>query len=368
MSVSILVGDVREQLAGLPADSFDCVVTSPPYWGLRDYRVAGQIGLEPTLGEHLAVMIEVFRAVRRVMKPEGTLWLNYGDCYATTPNGRSAAATNATGRDDRVFRDKPFSTIGGTLKAKDLCMVPNRLAIALQDDGWWVRSEIIWGKTNPMPDSSGRYRPSTAHEKIFLLTKSARSFYDSEAVRVEAVSTGDFKKPDGWDTGPGAHGSVHRLGREKGKPSDKTRGLTPRHTNHVNHTRLDDTPRGEGRLLRNYERADLDVWEMATQPFKGAHFATFPVHLADRCIRAGCPQGGRILDPFGGTGTVAIAAHRLGRAATLIELNPDSAEIARARLVAEATGSPIEKARAKASYLPPAAETPLFAQGLPHDA
>lgn len=199
------VGDVLERLAAMAPDSVDCVVTSPPYWGLRDYGVAGQIGLEPTLAEHLDVMVAVFDAVRRVLKPTGTLWLNYGDCYATAPNGRSAADTKATGTDDRTFRDKPFSTVGpiyvdayektsrvgsggnngslaaahggrvvsgGYLKPKDLCMIPNRLAIALQDAGWWVRSEIVWGKSNPMPDSSGTARPATAHEKIFLLTKS----------------------------------------------------------------------------------------------------------------------------------------------------------------------------------------------------
>jgi DNA modification methylase len=208
MTVEIRLGDVREVLRSLPADHFDIAVTSPPYWGLRDYgtarweggdpdcdhrsptmregraedramlagsaatnsaqlrlahnvgvcgrcgarKIDAQIGLEPALAEHLAVMVDVFRDLRRVLKPEGTLWLNYGDCYATSPNGRSAAETKAVGDDDRTFRDKPFSTIGGLLKAKDLCMVPNRLAIALQEDGWWVRSEIIWAKPNPMPE------------------------------------------------------------------------------------------------------------------------------------------------------------------------------------------------------------------------
>jgi hypothetical protein len=217
VGVQILIGDVRARLAEIAPESVDCVITSPPYWGLRDYGVDGQIGMEPTLGEHLDVMVEVFDLVRRVMKPAATLWLNYGDCYATKPNGRSAAATKSAGKDDRTFRDKPFSTIGpiyearspgsrrgnhstlagapphepagrvvagGTLKPKDLCMVPNRLAIALQEAGWWVRSEIIWGKPNPMPDSSGRWRPSTAHEKLFLLSKTAKCHYDSEAVRM----------------------------------------------------------------------------------------------------------------------------------------------------------------------------------------
>lgn len=337
MPVQILIGDVFDRLAELPADSVDCCVTSPPYWGLRDYGVAGQIGLEPTLAEHIEVMVRVFDAVRRVLKPEGTLWLNYGDCYATKPNGRSAADTKAAGADDRTFRDKPFSTIGGTLKPKDLCMIPNRLAIALQDAGWWVRSEIVWGKPNPMPDSSGRYRPSTAHEKVFLLTKSAKSHYDALAVRMPSATGPDgYKMPDGWDTGKGGHGSHHRNGREKGKrPRAST--LAPRHLGHISHTTLDQTPRGEGRLLRNYE-PDLsplvppEVWSIATAPFSEAHFATFPPALVVPCLLAGCPVGGTVLDPFGGAGTTGLVADRMQRSAVLIELNPEYAAIAQRRL------------------------------------
>jgi DNA modification methylase len=153
VTVTILNGDCREVLLTLPDNHFDCVVTSPPYWGLRDYGVDGQIGLERTLVEHLSVMRDVFNEVRRVLKPSGTCWINYGDCYATTPNGRSAADTKAAGNDDRTFRDKPLSTVQGVLKPKDLCMVSNRLAITLQEAGWWVRSEIIWHKPNPMPES-----------------------------------------------------------------------------------------------------------------------------------------------------------------------------------------------------------------------
>lgn len=182
MSVNILIGDVRDRLRELPADHFDCVVTSPPYWGLRDYGVEGQIGLEPTLRLHIDVMVEVFREVRRVLKPTGVCWINYGDCYGTTPNGRSAAATKAAGNDDRTFRDKPFSTIGGAVKAKDLCMIPQRLAIALQEDGWWVRSLLPWVKRNGMPESITD-RPATAVEYVTLLTKSERYRYDAEAVR-----------------------------------------------------------------------------------------------------------------------------------------------------------------------------------------
>lgn len=418
MTVRILIGDVLDRLRQMPDDIFDCVVTSPPYWGLRDYGVDGQIGLEETLAEHIDLMVEVFAEVRRVLSPTGTLWLNYGDCYATTPNGRSAAATKAQGDDDRGFVDKPFSTIGpvcaegppstttratspqtqkqtappsskriyagGVLKPKDLCMLPNRLALALQVAGWWVRSEIIWAKPNPMTESV-HDRPATAHEKIWLLSKSPKYHYDAAAVRQGRASDEDangfrggsyvggqagvrkakgnrrpYKAPDGWDTGTGAHGSFHREGREKGKvsPAGKVRGETPRHKGHIQHTKLDQTPTGEGRNLRNYEPApvkaweifaggddavakacepaSMQVWQMATRPFKGAHFATFPPELVERCLTAGCPAGGHVLDPFGGAGTTALVADRMGMDCTLIELNPEYAAIAEARIASDA--------------------------------
>lgn len=373
MATRLMIGDVREQLALLDADSVDCVVTSPPYWGLRDYGVDGQIGLEPTIGEHLAVMVDVFEAVRRVLKPSGTLWLNYGDCYAATPNGRSAADTKAAGGDDRTFRDKPFSTIQGVLKPKDLCMVPNRLAIALQEAGWWVRSEIIWAKPNPMPESI-RDRPASSHEKIFLLTKSSRYFYDAEAVRRPAAASSIARWAQDVDGQEGSHranggtktnGTMKAVGgprkkqdqtaesaasvggssgwrmagfNERRDAKEKLRGTdhaSPRHAGGINHTGIEKTPRGEGRNLRNYEPAPVEVWPIATRPFSEAHFATFPPELAERCILAGCPKGGLVLDPFGGAGTTALVAERLGRDAALIELNPEYADITRRRLSRE---------------------------------
>jgi hypothetical protein len=316
--------------------------------------------------------------------------MNYGDCYASAPNGRSAADGKAAGLDDRTFRDKPMSTVGGLIKAKDLCMIPNRLAIALCDDGWYVRAECIWGKSNSMPDSSGSQRPAIAHEKVFMFTKSADadiwrardtgelsfapdlaercalvtdpdrtgarwtrigSYYDAAEVLQGRASDEDangyrggspgprttkgnkrVKMPDGWDTGAGGHGSFHREGREKGK----TRAVDPRHEGHTNHTGIANTPRGEGRYLRNFEPAPLTVWEIAIEPFKGAHFATFPTELARRCLQAGCPKGGKVLDPFGGAGTTALVADRMGLDCTLIELSPEYAEIARKRIAGDA--------------------------------
>jgi DNA modification methylase len=381
--VTLHIGDVRAKLRELPADHFDCVVTSPPYWGLRDYGVDGQIGLEPTLGEHLAVMVDVFNEVRRVMKPSATLWLNYGDCYATSPNGRSAADTKAAGNDDRTFRDKPFSTIGGFLKSGDLCMVPNRLAIALQEAGWWVKAENVWGKKRPMPDSSGAIRPSTAHEKIWLLAKSDQCEYyrarDTGEIsnapdlseHVPFITTGEMgprwiRTPFYYNAAavkfPAAESSEKRwaqdieaqigstranAGRKTngnmkavGARVDKQRGHSRRHQGF--NDRWDQMERpaqvANGRLLRNYEPAELDVWPIATVSFSGAHFATFPPELAERCINAGCPLGGHVLDPFGGAGTTALVAATMGRNSTIIELNPEYAVLARARIEAAFMG------------------------------
>jgi DNA modification methylase len=475
----MLVGDVFEQLATLPDDSVDCVVTSPPYWGLRKYTDAGspeekyEIGLEPTLGQHLEVMVRLFREVRRVLKPKGCCWINYGDTYATKPNGRSAAAVKAAGKDDRSFQDKPFSTIGpinpiaefqiddsprhksragrtgnlgngslqgmglppgrvvapvasydpnyapgargktqtagpgktsitrvehagrvvagptfdplsddrrasrgprnrslhdgrkkggepaagniragGYLKPKDLCLLPNRLAIALQDDGWWVRSEIVWGKPNPMPDSSGKYRPSTAHEKVWLLTKSEHSYYDHMAVKMPA-SGGAHARVAASIRANGAQ-MASLFGEEDiSSSSPVVNDRTPGIGSKTIAAGVADGPRAkanpnfnaamremyEDRFLRNYE-PDLSplvppqVWEIPTASFPDAHFATFPPALVVPCLLSSCPIDGVVLDPFGGSGTVALVAQKLARNSILIELKPEYAEMARRRVAA----------------------------------
>ena len=400
MTVRVITGDVFDRLAELPDESVHCVVTSPPYFALRDYGVEGAIGLEPTFDEHLEIMVRVFREVGRVLRKDGTLWLNYGDAYAGSTNGRSAADTKALGKDDRTFRDKPFSTVGGVFKAKDLMMMPARVALALQADGWWLRSEIVWHKPNPMPEST-RDRPTSAHEKIYLLTRSARYFYDANAVRTQRQ-----EMPDGWDTDPGAHDRFHRKGREKGK-TDKQRGHSRRHAGF--NDRWDSMTREEQQVMGANLR---NVWTAATEPFRGAHFAVMPTAIVEPCIKAGtsergcCPECGApviqiirridqgrdgskygervvaasggainggtakstlgssngklvsqsetagweptcecgvggpipciVLDPFAGAGTVGLVADRLGRDAILIEINPDYADMAGSRIANDA--------------------------------
>lgn len=376
MTVEFLIGDVTEMLRSMKAESVDCVVTSPPYWGLRDYEVEGQLGMERTLGEHLDVMVKVFREIRRVLKKHGTVWLNYGDCYASAPNGRSAADVKAAGNDDRTFRDKPFSTVGpiydpaynrsprghfqvsdrqsrmetggrvvagGYLKPKDLCMIPNRLAIALQEDGWWVRSEIIWHKPNPMPESVYD-RPTVAHEKIWLLTKGEDYFYDDEAIREPVTGGAKPRKP-----GPNSRQNVDQVPRSR-KP-----GVSPKSAGENTRIKAKGSFHAAiGDLVET--RNSRNVWTIAPKAFREAHFATFPPALAMRCVKAGVPKTvcafcgsyrtedcgmicesfgrkpGVVLDPFGGAGTVGLVAEQLGVDSVLIEIKPEYVEMARRRI------------------------------------
>lgn len=306
MMIEIIHGDCRDVLATLPANSVHCVVTSPPYWGLRDYGVAGQIGLEPTPQLYADHMVEVFRAVRRVLRPDGTLWLNMGDSYChdrlSSPMKGDYSGDDGLyqRRADYIGGEMP-KRIGNGLKLKDLCGIPWRVAFALQADGWWLRQDIVWSKPNPMPESVTD-RCTKAHEYVFLLSKSARYFYDAEAIRELSVDPGIRK----------GNGSSKDF--SDGKHRTKPRG---------------DVIVG---VLRNKR----SVWEVATQPFAEAHFATFPPALIEPCILAGCPKSGIVLDPFGGAGTVGLVADRLQRNAVLIELNPDYVAMARRRVVDDA--------------------------------
>ena len=317
MAVRLLIGDCRARLAELPAQSVHTCVTSPPYFGLRDYGVAGQIGLEDTPEAFVAQMVDVFREVRRVLRDDGTLWLNLGDSYAGSWGAQSRG--NATGEDKatisgsstlsaRQIEAHPRGQTGtGSLKntpglkAKDLIGIPWRVAFALQADGWYLRQDIIWAKPNPMPESV-RDRCTKAHEYLFLLSKGPRYHYDAEAIAETALYA---------ETRNGRVGAYQV--RAQGGGGD---GTSP-------------TAHADRDLSQRNRRS---VWTVATQPFKEAHFATYPPELIEPCILAGCPAGGTVLDPFGGAGTTGLVADRLQRDAILIELNPTYAEIARKRL------------------------------------
>lgn len=304
MAVHILTGDCRDVLRALPERSIQCCVTSPPYFGLRDYGVTGQIGLEETPDAFVAQMVEVFREVRRVLRDDGTLWLNLGDSYANDGKwGGSTSGKHVSAVHGGTGIGRTKKTTG--LKPKDLMMIPARVALALQADGWWLRSDIIWAKPNPMPESVSD-RPTSSHEHVFLMTKSEQYFYDSDAIREPMAVASIARLAQNVE---GQAGSARANGGAKTNGAMKAVGNTM----------------SEDRNARN-------VWTIATRPFKGAHFATFPADLAERCVKAGTGPGDMVLDPFGGAGTTGLVANRLQRDAVLIELNPEYAALARARI------------------------------------
>jgi DNA modification methylase len=302
VSVRIIIGDVRDKLAELPDESVHCCVTSPPYFGLRDYGVVGQIGLEATPDAYVVELVSVFREVRRVLRSDGTLWLNLGDSYGSGGMSNPSSKSTLGGGKDRGAANYSLSRRAPDgIKPKDLLGIPWRVAFALQADGWWLRSDIIWHKPNPMPESVTD-RPTSAHEHIFMLAKSERYYFDADAVREPFAEE--------WL-------STRKPYTIKGNTSRKDGGQPPQSANPL------------GRNIRN-------VWTIATQPYSEAHFATFPPALVEPCIKAGCPVGGTVLDPFGGAGTTGLVADRLGRSAILTELNPEYAEIARKRISGDA--------------------------------
>ena len=272
VSYDVLVGDNRETLKSLPDQSVNTVVTSPPYFGLRDYGKEDQFGLEGTPEEFCDNLVKLFREIRRVLKDDGTVWLNLGDSYAGSGKNRNADGTSNAGENTKQSTSQgttegnlvPVKAHEIGLKPKDLIGIPWRVAFALQADGWYLRQDIIWNKPNPMPEPV-RDRCTKAHEYIFLLSKSKSYYYDHEAIKVEGAN----KK---------------------------------------------------------------SVWNVVPKPFKGAHFATFPPELIEPCILAGCPEGGTVLDPFGGSGTTAGVAYLHDRNSILCELNPEYAELVEKRI------------------------------------
>ncbi len=386
MSHVVIVGDARR--LPLADESVYCVVTSPPYFGLRDYGVDGQIGLEATPAEFVAAMVAVMREVRRVLRPDGTLWLNLGDSYASSPAGSCGYGDGRRNRDARKSAGVPRG-----LKPKDLMGMPWRVALALQDDGWYLRSEVIWHKPNPMPETVSD-RPSRTHEHVFLLTRRPKYYYDAEAVKQSVKDPG------------------HPRNRRTKRDGQSTVEVKQRS---FGGSQVGSSPDGR--------RSIRTVWRIATQPFRGAHFATFPVGLAERCIRAGtsergvCPACGSpwrrvversrvatrpgtstkvagldsdavgnrdplrhvsttrtlgweptcrcgagleptpavVLDPFCGAGTTGVAAVGLGRSFIGVELNPEYAAMADRRI-----SRPHAPAKPKATG---ATRLPLFTRG-----
>lgn len=345
VSVSILVGDCRDILKTLPDGSVQCVVTSPPYFGLRDYGVDGQIGLEPSPIEFVATMVEVFRAVRRVIRDDGTVFLNLGDSYAQTGgHGKQGASSQRKGRSNVKVQEKRTSmnTPAG-LKAKDLIGIPFRVAFALQDDGWYLRQEIIWAKPNPMPESV-LDRCTKAHEYVFLLTKSPRYLFNADAIAEPRTGNEDAVEFRG-----GAYVGNATFDNSSGGVRTVTgnKRVGPRVAGNKSHKYVDEYDaagsqehRTKAGLVKCADKAydkrnRRSVWTIGSEPFKESHFATMPTELAKLCILAGSNRGDTVLDPFGGAGTTALVADRLERMAVMVELNPTYAEMARARIVAD---------------------------------
>lgn len=311
MTARLLCGEALEVLQTLPDGCVRCIVTSPPYWGLRDYGVEGQLGLERTPGEYVTRLVGILGEARRVLADDGTLWLNLGDSYHAAPKGSDAGwdksgLTAPNGR-ERSAQVAQRASIGNTktftdTKPKDLVGIPWLVAFALRADGWYLRCDIIWAKPNPMPESITD-RPTKSHEYLFLLSKSERYFYNAAAVAEPSIHAGRVVMASG-------NGAKNGQGANR----DTAAGFT-----------MHDTAVGETRNARS-------VWTISGQPYSGAHFATFPEEIARRCILAGSAPGDVVLDPFGGSGTVAQVATGNGREAIYIDLNPKYLELATQRI------------------------------------
>lgn len=298
--VKILQGSCIDKIKELEDNSIDCVVSSPPYFGLRDYGVDEQFGLEKTYQDYLANTVKVFETFKPKLKDTATIWWNVGDSYHRNGSDQplQKGLLNKENINNRYGWDKKHKAKTKDFKPKDLMMIPNRVAIALQDAGWYIRSEIIWNKPNPMPESV-RDRPTSCHEKIWLITKNKKYFYDTEAIKEPCVT------------------------------NDKN--VRDRDTSKLNNT--PGRTKSGGLKTNDYTMKNKrNVWTVTTKPFKGAHFATFPKDLIEPCIKAGCPEGGVVLDPFGGSGTTGIVSALNNRNAVLIELNPEYVKIAEKRI------------------------------------
>jgi site-specific DNA-methyltransferase (adenine-specific) len=328
-------GDALSFLRILPSSCVHCCVTSPPYWGLRDYGASGQLGLEKTPEEYVANMVEVFREVRRVLRDDGTLWLNLGDCYATRWGSKRSEGGAGLRDNDR----KRSGAVCTGFKEKDLVGIPWRVAFALQADGWYLRSDIIWHKPNVMPESVVD-RPTKSHEYLFLLSKSKKYYYDHKAVLEDGVSvhgSGNGFKRSARLSYKDANGAC---GNDKPRVPTSQRVSDSNNQTHVPGTPDHGGLHRAGTDREPNTRNRRTVWSIPTSPYRGAHFATFPPALVEPCILAACPAGGVVIDPFAGSGTTLAVAKRLGRRAVGIELNSEYIKMAEERIANEPQPEP----------------------------
>lgn len=308
----IIIGSALDELKRIETESVDCCVTSPPYYNLRDYGIDGQIGLEATPEEYISKLTNIFREVRRVLKNDGTLWLNIGDSYAGSGKGKNDVHTVNMGNKGTLNNSALQGNFKNTeIKPKDLIGIPWLLAFALRSDGWYLRQDIIWQKPNCMPESV-KDRCTRSHEYIFLLSKSRKYYYDGEAIMEEAV-TSDRSSPRG------SKGTAVPNG---GRRKQDNFGIR-RYTGFNERYFSEEQPQKRNRR---------DVWSVSTCGYKGAHFAVFPEKLIEPCILAGCREGGTVLDPFCGSGTTGAVAAKHKRNFIGIELNSQYAEIAQKRI------------------------------------
>lgn len=333
----IYCGDTLEKMRQWPDAFVQTVVTSPPYWGLRDYGVVGQLGLEKSPDAYVQKMVEVFQEVRRVLKDDGTLWLNLGDSYASDTKGSGGPSLKQDSNGGSRYESRKLDH---GLKTKDLVGIPWRVAFALQADGWYLRSDIIWAKPNPMPESVTD-RPTKAHEYLFLMTKSERYYYDAEAIKEQGISDRPDMAENSIRTGlaylqQGPVANNHWRGKYKdaktydGKKSDKQRGHGRRHAGF--NDRWDQMSKEDQCSGMRNKRS---VWTVATSPYAEAHFATFPSDLIKPCILAGSKEQDIVFDPFMGAGTTALVALEYNRQFIGTELNPDYVALAENRIANE---------------------------------
>lgn len=336
---NVIEGDALERLRELPAESVQTIVTSPPYWGLRDYGIEGQIGLEENPRAFLVKLVAIFEAARRVLRGDGTLWVNMGDTYAAAGKGGIGRSSTING-EQQTAAARARTKLGSRLadaKPKDKHGIPWRLAFALQDSGWFFRSDVVWHKSNPMPESV-RDRPTVAHEFVFLFSKSERYFYNFEHARERCVVGAAHART--------SKAAARAFSRKRATKVEGKQGpLEEKRLENVRRaasSRMGREPGWRGKVKANASfnaalselvefRNWRDVWTIPSQPSSLEHFAAFPLELARRCVIAGSRAGDVVLDPFAGTGTTGIAAMNEGRKFIGIELNPTYAEMARER-------------------------------------